>query len=138
MEEVKAYLGLGSNLGHREANLEAAIGQLSQSSNTESGGTQCGQTESKIKPADIKSEIIILRTSSIYETVPWGLKDQPDFLNCVLEVETHLAPTAVLQLARRVEDFLGRQPGPRYGPRLIDVDILLYGKLVVEQPRGTA
>ena len=129
MEEVKAYLGLGSNLGCREANLEAAIGQLSQSSNTESGDTKCGQTQPKIKQT-----IKILRVSSIYETTPWGLEDQPVFLNCVLEVETRLTPSAVLELAKRVEDILGRQPGTRYGPRLIDVDILFYGKVVVEQP----
>ena len=129
MEEVKAYLGLGSNLGCREANLEAAIGQLSQSSNTEPGDTKCGQTQPKIKQT-----IKILRVSSIYETTPWGLEDQPVFLNCVLEVETRLTPSAVLELAKRVEDILGRQPGTRYGPRLIDVDILFYGKVVVEQP----
>ena len=129
MEEVIAYLGLGSNLGRRETNLEAAIGQLSQSSNTESGYIQCGQTQSK---TDLS--INILRLSSIYETAPWGLKDQPDFLNCVLEVETPLTPSALLELAKRVEDILGRQPETRYGPRLIDVDILFYGKLMVEQP----
>ena len=129
MEEVKAYLSLGSNLGRRETNLEAAIGQLSQSSNIESGCTKYGRTQSKTELA-----LNILRLSSVYETAPWGLEDQPDFLNCVLEVETHLTPSAVLELAKRVEDFLGRKPGTRYGPRLIDVDILFYGKLVLEQP----
>ena len=76
----------------------------------------------------------ILRASSIYETAPWGYTDQPSFLNCVLEVETTLAPEPLLDLAKALERFLGRQATFRYGPRPIDIDILLYGSRVVDLP----
>ncbi len=113
MEKVIAYLGLGSNLGRREEHLGAAIQRLS---------------ENPVSP------IKVLRSSSVYETPPWGLKDQPDFLNCVLEVETTLPPAGLLKRAKAVEAILGRQPELRFGPRIIDVDILLFGSLVLEQP----
>lgn len=103
-EATKAYLGLGSNVGDREASLKDAVRRL----------------------ADAPS-IAILKSSSVYETAPWGFTDQPDFLNCVLEIETRLSPLALLGQAEEVEQLIGRQPSRRYGPRLIDVDILLYG-----------
>ena len=103
-EATKAYLGLGSNVGDREASLNAAVRLLAS------------------VPA-----ITILKSSSIYETAPWGFNDQPDFLNCVLEIETLLSPPALLGRAKEVEQEIGRQPSRKYGPRLIDVDILLYG-----------
>lgn len=112
----KVYLGLGSNLGDREENLRQAIGRLKQSSTPE-GGT--------LRP---------LRASSVYETAPWGYADQPAFLNCALEAETDLTPEALLALGQQVEQELGRQPTFRYGPRLVDVDILLYGDLVLDLP----
>ena len=99
-----AYLGLGSNVGDREASLNEAVGRLASAPST-----------------------TILKSSSIYETVPWGFADQPDFLNCVLEIETHLSPLALLGRAKDIEQEVGRRPSWRYGPRLIDVDILLYG-----------
>ena len=99
-----AYLGLGSNLGDREASLNDAARRLAGAPST-----------------------TILKSSSIYETAPWGFTDQPDFLNCVLEIETRLSPLALLGQAKEVEQEIGRQPSWRYGPRLIDVDILLYG-----------
>ena len=127
MERVTAYLGIGSNLGCREENLAAAIQRLND-------GTVTSEIHSPATSARAANTINVLRSSSVYQTAPWGLEDQPDFLNCVIEVGTQLPPAGLLERAKAVEETLGRQPGLRYGPRLIDVDILLYGSMVVEQP----
>ncbi len=119
MEPVTVYLGLGSNLGQREANLARAISAI--------GGL--GQ------PFDsAQGELRPRRVSSIYETAPWGYTQQPPFLNCVVEAETTLPPHLLLRLVQGLEQAMGRKPGFRYGPRLIDVDILLYGSLTTDQP----
>jgi 2-amino-4-hydroxy-6-hydroxymethyldihydropteridine diphosphokinase len=102
------YLALGSNLGDRRANLTAAVRGL--------------------PPATT-----VLRASGIYETEPWGYLEQPAFLNQVLETETSLSPTDLLAALKRLETRLGRQATFRYGPRLIDLDILLYDQLVLNQ-----
>jgi 2-amino-4-hydroxy-6-hydroxymethyldihydropteridine diphosphokinase len=117
----KVYLGIGSNLGHREENLAQAIRRLGEPSPPAGAGLALPL----LRP---------LRASSIYETAPWGYADQPAFLNCVVEAETDLAPLALLALGQQVERELGRQPTFRYGPRLVDVDILLYGDLVLDLP----
>lgn len=104
-----AYLGLGSNLGDRRANLSAAINSLPPAAS-------------------------VLRASSIYQTEPWGYLEQPAFLNQVLEVETSLSPADLLITLKSLEAGLGRQATFRYGPRLIDLDILLYDDLVINQP----
>jgi 2-amino-4-hydroxy-6-hydroxymethyldihydropteridine diphosphokinase len=109
---VTAYLGLGTNLGDRRGNLEAAIRGL------------------QVRDGKVQ----VLRSSRIYETEPWGMEDQPNFLNCVVEIATDYSPERLLSLAKQVEHDLGRRPGPRFGPRVIDVDILLYAGMVVEQP----
>ena len=109
MKSTIVYLGLGSNLGQRESNLAGAIHLLGR-------------------------QVRLLRTSSIYETAPWGYTEQPDFLNSVLEVDTSLSPPSLLDLVKAVEEEIGREPTFRYGPRLVDVDILLYGDLVIEEP----
>ncbi len=109
VDVVTAYLGLGSNLGDREASLSDAMERLAY-----------------------PPRLTILRCSSIYETAPWGYIEQPDFLNCVLEVRTRLSPARLLRRAKEVEHEAGRQPGRRYGPRPIDVDILLYGTLTLD------
>lgn len=106
------YLGLGSNLGSRCANLRAAVVALS-------------------------SAVTVLAESSIYETPPWGVTDQPAFLNMVLRGETHLPPLALLHALKRLEQELGRVPSIRYGPRLIDMDILFYDDLVLTSPELT-
>ena len=108
-EGVTAYLGLGSNLGDREGNLAKAMTCLED------------------PPA-----LSLTRSSSIYETAPWGYTDQPDFLNCVLEIETSLSPVSLLMRIKEVESELGRRPSRQYGPRLIDVDILLYGDSIIQ------
>ena len=101
------YLGLGSNLADRLANLQAALAAL--------------------PPA-----ITILAASPVYETAPWGYRDQPAFLNQVVQASTALDPHALLAHLKAIESLLGRTPTFRYGPRLIDLDILLYDDLVLE------
>jgi 2-amino-4-hydroxy-6-hydroxymethyldihydropteridine diphosphokinase len=96
------YLGLGSNLGDRAAHLAAALRGL------EGAG------------------VAIRRCSPLYETEPVGLREQPWFLNLVAEGETTLTPPALLQAAKAVERAVGRTPGRRWGPRVVDVDLLLY------------
>jgi|SRR5919108_889604 2-amino-4-hydroxy-6-hydroxymethyldihydropteridine diphosphokinase len=106
----RAWLALGSNLGDRAGYLRRAREAL------EGGGVR------------------ILRTSSIEETDPVGVVDQPRFLNQVLEVETDLDPNPLLDMLKAVERRLGRSPGPRWGPREIDIDILTYEDRVVDEP----
>ena len=103
------YLGLGANLGDRSANLARAILELAGSWGVRT-----------------------VRRSGLYETTPVGVTDQPPFLNAVLEAETTLDPAALLALLKRVEGRLGREPGRRWGPRPIDLDVLLYGTAHVD------
>jgi 2-amino-4-hydroxy-6-hydroxymethyldihydropteridine diphosphokinase len=100
---------LGTNVGQRETNLAQAVRRLAES-------------------------VRLLRSSSIYETAPWGYTDQPHFLNCVLEAETNLMPLPLLAAAKRLEEEIGREPTFRWGPRLVDVDILLYGDVTIDLP----
>ncbi len=104
-----AFLGLGSNLGHRETNITSALKMLGK-------------------------EARILKVSALYETEPVGYKDQPWFLNCACAVETDLSPQALLKLAKTIEKKLGRKPTHRFGPRLIDIDILFYDDLILDSP----
>jgi len=106
------YLALGTNLGDRLANLTSAIQAL---------------------PPTVQP----LAVSRIYETPPWGYLDQPAFLNQVIQARTGLAPLDLLAWLKRLESDLGRQPGLRYGPRLIDLDILLYDDLQLVIPALT-
>ncbi|MBI3968197.1 MAG: 2-amino-4-hydroxy-6-hydroxymethyldihydropteridine diphosphokinase [Chloroflexi bacterium] len=99
------FLGLGSNLGDRKANLRLAVRRL-------------------------RELMQITRVSSLYETGPVGFPDQPDFLNAVAEAETILSPSGLLTVIKEVEESLGREPTFRYGPRAIDVDVLLYDDIV--------
>jgi 2-amino-4-hydroxy-6-hydroxymethyldihydropteridine diphosphokinase len=105
MKEVRVFLGVGTNLGDRSANLSAAQTLVSKFVN-------------------------IQKTSRVYETTPWGVLDQPDFLNQVWEATTILTPLDLLHHLKKVEVELGRKPSVRYGPRLIDIDILLYSNLM--------
>lgn len=138
MAPVIAYLGLGSNLGQREANLREAISSLAEGPGnlhtTDACATECFQPQGAEGRRAPPATIEILRASAVYETAPWGYADQPDFLNCVLEIRTSLAPRQLLDLVKGLEQAMGRQPGVRYGPRLIDVDILLYGGTTVDLP----
>jgi 2-amino-4-hydroxy-6-hydroxymethyldihydropteridine diphosphokinase len=107
------YLGLGSNVGDRRANLQAAIEDL------------------------WAHGVPVLASSSVYETEPVGeVLDQPDFYNACLRVETELGPEPLLDACKAVERALGRAPGGvRHGPRPIDVDVLLLDDLRYESER---
>jgi 2-amino-4-hydroxy-6-hydroxymethyldihydropteridine diphosphokinase len=110
-----AYIGLGSNLGDREATMRRALGRL------------------RAHP-----HIEVTAESTLFETEPvGGPPDQPPFLNGAAAVETALSPHALLDVLKRVERDLGRQPRERWGPREIDLDLLLYGDRVVETARLT-
>lgn len=104
-----AYLGLGSNLGSRQRNLSAARRKLREKG------------------------LRIVRQSQVIETEPWGVVDQPRFLNQVIEAKWSGTPRQLLSAAKQVERELGRQPTRRWGPRVIDVDILLFGDLRINQ-----
>jgi len=103
------YLSLGSNLGDRKKNIASALKMLGQ-------------------------EAQILKVSSLYETEPVGYKDQPWFLNCVCSIETDLSPQALLKFVKATERKMGRKPTRCFGPRLIDIDILLYDDLILDSP----
>lgn len=83
----------------------------------------------------MEEKIHIKAVSSIYETKPWGYQDQPDFLNQVVEGQADLTPTMLLNFLKRVEKKMGREVNFRNGPRIIDLDILLYGDRVVHTTR---
>jgi len=107
IEEV--YLGLGSNMGDRQENLDRALNFLSQ----------------KLQVAEV---------SSVYDTEPVGNINQPRFLNLVCQIYTRLAPAALLMLAKGIESKIGRVVKDSNAPRPIDIDILFYGDQVVETP----
>lgn len=108
---VTAFLGLGSNLGDRLGNLQAAVDAL---------GREPG--------------IRVVASSRVWETAPVGGPPQPDYLNAVLRVETDGSARDLLEAAQRVEGALGRVRAERWGPRTIDVDILLFGEERVDEP----
>ncbi len=103
------YIGIGSNLGDREDNCAEAVRRL------DANGVR------------------VVKCSAVYETEPWGLKDQPKFVNMAVEAETGHSPRGLLAVVKKIESEMGRRPGVKWGPRLIDLDILLYGDLVVEE-----
>ena len=107
---IRVFLGIGTNLGDRERNLQAALAILSQ-------------------------KMVILKESSIYQTAPWGYLEQPAFLNQVIEAQTDLSPLNLLGFLKDTEKALGRQANFRYGPRLIDLDILFYGNRIIQTSR---
>ena len=111
---LRGYLGLGSNVGDRLANLRAAVDALAR-------------------------HVDIAGRSSVYETEPQGeVLDQPDFLNAAVSVETDLAPEELLDVCKGIERELGRDFGAaRHGPRVVDIDLLLLGDVELETDRLT-
>lgn len=103
------YLALGANLGDRRANLSAAL-------------------------AALPPHVQVLQVSHLFETEPAYVTDQPRFLNAALCGATALAPAALLARLKQIEQELGRAAGPRFGPRPIDLDILLYDDLALDSP----
>lgn len=107
---VEILVGLGGNVGDPVAAIGAALDRL------EADGVH------------------ILRRSRWYRTSPWGMADQPDFVNLCVAAETALPPRALLDAIHRVEATLGRERRERWGPRIIDIDILAYGGERVDEP----
>lgn len=105
-----AYLLTGGNLGNREANLARARAEVE---------AHCGK---------------ILALSAIYETAAWGKEDQPTFLNQAIKIETNLPPQQLLEKLLEIEKNIGRVRGLKYGPRLIDIDIIFYDEAVISEP----
>jgi 2-amino-4-hydroxy-6-hydroxymethyldihydropteridine diphosphokinase len=109
---VRAYVGLGANLGDREATLLRAV---------------------ELLDADMGVEVVAV--STLRDTEPVGYTDQPRFLNGAAAVETELEPSELLDRLLAVERALGRdRTGPRFGPRTVDLDLLVYGDRVVDEP----
>ena len=109
---TNVFLGIGGNLGDRRGTMRAAVQAL-------------------------RPELARVQVSSLYETVAWGLTDQPDFLNAVLRGDTSLKPLELLDKIQAIENKLGRVREQHWGPRTIDIDILLYGSEVIDEPRLT-
>jgi 2-amino-4-hydroxy-6-hydroxymethyldihydropteridine diphosphokinase len=103
------YLALGSNVGNRLENLKETI-------------------------AALPPQMTVKEKSPVYETPPWGYEDQPKFFNQVLKVQTYLEPEPLLKHIKRLEVALGRKVSFQNGPRLIDIDILLYDDRVLDTP----
>ena len=110
-EWVDIGLGLGGNLGDPGRTIERALVLLHE-----------------------RGHVRIHKTSSLYRTAPWGRVDQPDFVNACAIGATDLAPRALLDEVKAVEAALGRQVGERWGPRVIDVDILFYARTAIDTP----
>lgn len=105
-------LGLGSNLGDRDANLRRAVEALAP-------------------------DVAVERLSLVYDTAPVLVTEQPRFHNIAAVCASALEPHTLLGYVKRIEAEMGRVPGVRYGPRIIDIDILLYGQIVLETPNLT-
>jgi 2-amino-4-hydroxy-6-hydroxymethyldihydropteridine diphosphokinase len=106
----KVFLGIGTNLGERETNLKECVASI----------------EKNIGP--------VLKCSSIYETEPWGFKSDNQFLNMVVLAETKLSPSGVMGASLMIESFLGRiRTGKQYSSRIIDIDILLYDNIIIDE-----
>jgi len=110
MDQARVYLSLGSNVGDRAKNLRAAIEELPHAG------------------------VAVTKVSSFYETEPVDLREQPWFLNCVLEAETHFEAIMLLRALREIETKMGSKKLVAKGPRLLDMDILLYGDETIDAP----
>jgi 2-amino-4-hydroxy-6-hydroxymethyldihydropteridine diphosphokinase len=108
----RVYLSLGSNLGNRDAHLRAALHAL-------------------------EGSITVRQVSSLFLTDPVGVTQQPEFGNLAVEAETDLEPLELLRAVKQVEQEVGRKPTFRWGPRVVDIDILLYDDLALETPELT-
>ena len=106
-----AYVGLGSNLGNRQGNLQAALSELGR-----------------------MPTIQVTHVSSLYETAPVGVTEQPEFLNAAAALETSLPPADLLDVFLHIENKIGRVRTLRWGPRVIDLDLLLYGNAQIALP----
>ena len=112
MSAVTVFLGLGSNLGNRQRNIERAAELLDEALES-------------------------TQLSTIYSASPMYEERQPEFLNAVLMGTTQLPPMELLALVKQLEADMGRTPGPKHGPRILDIDILFYGDQVIDMPTLT-
>ena len=103
------YLALGSNMGNRLSNLKAAL-------------------------LNLTPQMTVKQKSSVFETPPWGFTEQDAFLNQVVKVTTYLEPEPLLRHLKRMETALGRVPNFQNGPRVIDIDILFFDKMIINTP----
>ncbi len=110
MKQYPVFLLLGANLGNRAVTLAKAIELISE----------------QIAP--------VVAQSRLYETAPWGVTNQPSFLNQVIKIETKLTPSDVLIKTLKIEKQLGRERRLRWGARIIDIDLLYYGDMILETP----
>lgn len=101
------YIGIGSNLDDRHNNCHRAIKLLKHNG------------------------LLVTKQSSMYETEPWGVNDQPFFINMAIELKTELKPLELLELLKKIEKDMGRKETARWGPRIIDLDILLYNQITL-------
>jgi 2-amino-4-hydroxy-6-hydroxymethyldihydropteridine diphosphokinase len=113
-KEVTAYIALGSNKGDRLQNMKMALHEIEQDKNNS-----------------------VIKVSSIYETLPYGYKDQPDFYNAAIQITTTYELIELLDFLKSVEKKIGRQENIRWGSREIDLDILFYNNLVFSNERIT-
>lgn len=111
MEMKEVYLGLGSNQGDKNVNLQTALNEILDNDN-----------------------IILQAASSIYLTKAWGNVNQEDFLNQVIKIKTSLSALELLTVLQKIEIKMGRQRLEKWGPRNIDLDILLYGNEIIDLP----
>lgn len=111
MAPVRAYVGLGSNLDQPDAQLRAALSALAEIPRTR-----------------------VCRASRLYRTPPWGRLDQPEFVNAVAELETTLTPMELLHALQTIERGAGRERIERWGPRVLDLDLLLHGDAQIDVP----
>ncbi len=107
---MKVYIGLGANVGERKKNMELALQEL-------------------------RRIVKITKVSSLYESAPWGYPHQEKFLNAVVEIETGEEPLKLLSLLKGIESRIGRKKTFKWGPRVIDLDILLYDSRIVDSPK---
>ena len=110
MNYKKVFIGLGSNVGNRLLNIEKAIDLINENSNCK-----------------------VVKTSSIFESVAFGVKEQDNFLNSVVCIETDFDPANLLKLLKNIENKIGRTKTEKWGPREIDLDILLFDNLVFSE-----
>ena len=108
---VEVYLSLGGNIGDPSITIEETLASLSR-----------------------RSGIKVVTRSPFYRTPPWGKTDQSDFINACATIRTTLSPTKLLKTCLELEKRMGRQRGERWGPRIIDIDILTYGNETVDEP----
>jgi len=105
-----AYIGIGSNLGNKKENCKQALRLLEENG------------------------VRVKKQSKMYVTEPWGIKDQPKFINMAIEVETDKRPDELLGILKNIEKHMGRIETIKWGPRVIDLDMLLYDDLIIETP----